>query len=100
MVEKGCSRKAVFEAFVNRTELSMLIKGMPFIKAKKLGGIQKLLPVLTTALKLWDTCLKESRKAFASLGMNSLVGVLASRGFRRNSTAPNLLSLFWLRTSP
>jgi hypothetical protein len=85
---------------MKRTELSMLTIGTPFSLARKQGGMQKLLPVLTTASYLPDTRLKESTKAFTRLGMNSLVGVLAPLGFKRKSTRPNLLKRSLLNTSP
>jgi hypothetical protein len=62
--------------------------------------MQKLLPVLTTMSNLLGTFWKASANAFNSFGMNSLVGVLASLGFWRKSTVPNLLSLSKLNLSP
>jgi hypothetical protein len=99
MAEKGCSIRAVLEALVKRTELSMLMTGIPLAQAIKAGGMQKLLPVLTTASYLRETRLKQSMNDLANLGSSSLFGVLAPRAFNRKLTAPNLLNRLELRTS-
>jgi len=53
---------------VNRTELSMLIIGIPLNHAVKAGGMQKLLPVLTSALMFLET--EYVRRRFWSSGFN------------------------------
>ena len=93
MVEIGCSRRADLDGFVKRTELSMLITGMPLSHAEKHGGMQKLLPVLTTTSNSLGTFWKASTKALISFSRNSFVGVFASLGFKRKLTGPNLASL-------
>jgi hypothetical protein len=85
---------AVLEGFVKRTELSMLIRGTPSRRESKQGGIEKLLPVLTTASYLPETRLKESAKALMRFGTKTRVGVLASLGFKSELTRPNLLKRF------
>jgi len=47
----------------------MLTNGIPFIQAKKAGGMQKLHPVLTTTSYSLETYLEASGKALMSLGM-------------------------------
>jgi hypothetical protein len=92
--------RAVLEALVKRTELSMLTRGVPLSRARKHGGIEKLLPVLITASYLPLTRLEDSKKAFRRFGTNSLVGVLAPRGFNKEFTLPNLLKRSLLNRSP
>ena len=92
--------QAALEGVEKRAGLSMLTIGIPLVHAMIAGGMQKLLPALTTKSNPVKSSLAESMNAFASRSAKMWMRVFGPRGFIKNSTFPSLLNPFSLKMSP